>query len=745
MREGQARGRAVFGGALMATAVLPPQTARPATGRRTPPPPPRRRRRPLRLLRIVVLWMLLAVVVGGVAFGAGLLAAPADLSTSPPAKAALLLDAGGALVATITSPQVREEIAASDIPDAMRQAMVAAEDERFFDHNGVDPMSVLRAASNDLSGSRTQGGSTITQQYVKNTYVGSERNAARKIREAALAVRLEHQLSKQEILTRYLNTLYLGNGTYGIQAAAKYYFGVPAKALTLAQASMLAGMAPAPSVWNPVRSLSAARSRQLYTLNRMVANGYISSQEASDAYRTVPAILEDQGRPDVTATVAPEFADLVGAELRRSVGDDQLFRGGLRVTTTLDLDLQKAAVAALTQVLPNPKDPEAAIVAIDPRTGDIKAIATRPDAPYQRKRSFDLATSAERSSGSTIKPFTLAAALMAGKSVDDAYVAPHCKNIPNPGGKPDPYRVCNSPDEEVPVGPITLRRAMEQSVNTVYAPLADEIGQDKIRDVAIAAGLGPARNIGTNKAMALGVPVTPLSVAHSYATLLAHGVRRDVRSVLAIRSGGSGSADAGTVVRQEPADPKGVQAIPAEVADQVTDVLKGVVDRGTGTAAKQDFPVYGKTGTTDHTTNAWFVGCTHELCVATWMGYRDESLPDKTPHAMVGVEGVPEVYGGTLPAQIFNHVVDNYLAAHGSGPALFPAPVPTPPPPPPPVRKRQPVKRAPAPVASKPASPGVPGSPVPGAPVAPLPGAPPPAPVPAPKAPPPVVTKGPGP
>lgn len=677
---------------------------------------------------MLLAWLTVAVLVGALAFAGGLLAAPADLSTQPPPKSALLLDGNGALVATITSPQVREEIPATEIPDAMRQAMVAAEDERFFNHSGVDPMSVLRAAGNDLAGSHTQGGSAITQQYIKNTYVGSERNAARKIREAALAVRLEHQLPKQGILTRYLNTLYLGNGTYGIQAAAKYYFGVPAKQLTLAQAALLAGMAPAPSIWNPVRNMPAARSRQLYTLNRMVTNGYISSQEASDAYRLAPVILADQGRPDVSATVAPEFADLVEAELRRDVGDDQLFRGGLRVTTTLDLDLQKAAVAALTQVLPNPKDPEAAIVAIDPRTGDLKAIATRPEAPYQRKRSFDLATSAERSSGSTIKPFTLAAALMAGKSVDDTYYAPPCKTIPNPGGKPDPYRVCNAPGEEVPAGTISLRKAMELSVNTVYAPLADEIGQDKVRDVAVAAGLGPARNIGTNKAMALGVPVTPISVARAYGTLVAHGVRRDTRSILAIRSGGSGPADAGTVVRQEPTEPKGEQAIPVDVADEVTDVLKGVVDRGTGTAAKQEFPVFGKTGTTDHTTNAWFVGCTRELCVATWMGYKDESLPDKSPHAMVDVEGVHEVYGGTLPAQLFSHVLDNYQAAHGAGPGLLPTPAPTPPPV---VRNRVPARpKAPVPVPAKPGVPGPPGAPVPPAPGAPTAGAPPPAPKP---------------
>jgi membrane peptidoglycan carboxypeptidase len=602
-----------------------------------------------------VLWTVILLTVGVGAFGVGLFTAPVDLTVPPPTKAALILDGAGQLIATIRPPQTQEEVSGEDVPVVMRQAIVSAEDEHFFDHAGVDPRAIARALVRDVTGSTTQGGSTITQQYVKNVYVGSERTPLRKLREAAIAVRLEQRMSKDDILTQYLNTLYLGNGLYGVQAAAKYYFGVPIQQVSRAQAAMLAGIAPAPSAWNPATNFEAARSRQLYTLNRMVANRYLTVQEASDAYRVPPVLKVEKAQPETT--IAPEFRDLVETQLRRDLGDQQLFRGGLRVTTTLDSDLQKALVQAVADVVPKPTDPQAAAIAIDPRSGDIKALTTKRDGGYSRN-GFNLATQAARSTGSVIKPFTLAAALENGASVNDRYDAPQCITIPNPGGTPNPYRPCNAEPEEV--GTYSLRTAMELSVNTVYAPLARDVGLRKVMDAAGAAGLAPPANLKTNLANSLGVEVTPISVATAYSTLVNHGVRHDPRTVLAIRSGGSGGADAGDIVREEPAAPAGQQALPADVADTVRDVLRGVVDRGTGTAARQDFPVYGKTGTTDDFTNAWFAGCTPELCLVTWMGYNSESLPSGQPNSMRNVEGVGTVMGGTLPAQVFAQALANY-------------------------------------------------------------------------------------
>ena len=590
------------------------------------------------------------------AFTAGLLAAPVDVTEPPLPKAALVLDASGAhLVDTIRSPEQREEVAGTAMPVVLRSAVVAAEDERFFSHKGVDPFALVRAGFHDITGGHVEGGSTITQQYVKNVYTGSQRTFLRKIREAALAIRLEERLPKSEILTRYLNTLYLGNGTYGVQAASKYYFGVPVQhldcpnarctthdqTLALARAALLAGMAPAPSVWNPVHDRHAARVRQLYVLNRMVTLGMVTPTQASAAYGSdLPRIVKANAAPP-SNTIAPEFSDIVREQLRKTYGDQQLFRGGLRVTTTLNWTLQQAVVAAVKDVLPSPSDPEAAVVAIDPRNGNLVALTTKRDGGYHRD-GYDLATDAARSTGSVIKPFTLAAALEAGHSLTEGHYSPHCTTVHKKDYQP--WRVCNAEASEG--GFFTLRTGLIYSVNTLYGPLANEVGQDKVRAVAIDAGLEPTKNIGVNPAMALGVEVTPISVARAYGTFADHGVRHDVRMVLKVREGGNGGADSGALISSVPDSPSGQQVIPKRVADTVDSVMLDVVNQGTGTAARQPFPVFGKTGTGEQFWDAWFVGCTPTVCIATWMGY------DK-PRPMRGVEGQREVFGGTLPAEIF--------------------------------------------------------------------------------------------
>jgi len=282
----------------MSTPVQDPHAVVTAVARRRTRSARLRRRR-----RQVVLWLVLAAVAGTVTFGAGLLAAPVDYTFQPEApQAVLLLDMHGRPFATIRSPQNEDPVTSDQIPVVMKDAIVAAEDERFFAHSGVDPLAAVRALWRDVSGASLQGGSTITQQYVKNVYTGDQRTALRKLREASLAVRLEQHLSKDQILTRYLNTLYLGNGTAGVQAASRFYFGVPitqldinpatgqpgdagmdGPTLALARAATLAGMAPAPSVWNPLHDRKAARVRELYVLNRMIANKMISPQQASAA------------------------------------------------------------------------------------------------------------------------------------------------------------------------------------------------------------------------------------------------------------------------------------------------------------------------------------------------------------------------------------------------------------------------------------------------------------------------------
>jgi penicillin-binding protein 1A len=646
----------------------------------TPPPDPQavvaavaeRRTRSARLRRRrrqVILWFVVAGLAGTGTFAAGLLAAPVDYSFEPQApQAVLLLDNHGRPFATIRSPQNEEPVTSKQIPAVMKNAIVAAEDERFFAHKGVDPLAAVRALWRDVSGARLQGGSTITQQYVKNVYTGDQRTALRKLREASLAVRLEQHLSKDEILTRYLNTLYLGNGTAGVQAASRFYFGVPITqldynpatgrtdpALALARAATLAGMAPAPSVWNPVHDAKQARIRELYVLNRMIANHLISPQQASTAYGDALPKIVAQSEPDAP-TVAPEFRDMVEQRLKETFGanyDNEMFdSGGVRVRTTLDLDLQKAANQAIRQVLKSPGDPEAALAAIDPRTGDIRAIAQKTDKPYQ-KSGLVLANGIYRNSGSTIKPFTLAVALQHGHTLDEPAYAPECITVVSAVH----YRPCNA---ERGSSYQTLRSALVGSINTVYAPLAVKLGLNNVIGLAHTAGmdLGRIDHLTPSQpypSYSLGVPTNALGEADAFGTLVNHGVHHVPNSLLQVQSAGDGN-----VFDNRHRGP-GTRVLPKKIADAVTGVMGDVVDHGTGTVARQPFPVFGKTGTTDNFLNAWFTGCSPTLCISVWMGYDKEYLHHgKVPHSMKGVEGQREVFGGTLPAEIFAKTFSNY-------------------------------------------------------------------------------------
>ncbi len=632
---------------------------------------------------------ILALLVGTGTFIGGLLAVPVDFAVAPPPTVAVLLAADGRQLATISPPEKRELVKAEEIPQVMRDAIISAEDERFLQHRGVDLLAIGRAAFRDLTDTGTaQGGSTLTQQYVKNAYVGNERTALRKIREAALAIRLERRLSKEEILTDYLNALYLGNGLYGVQAASKYYFGVPVKdhdlnersrqrdpSLGLARAAMLAGLAPAPSAWNPVKDFATARVRQQYTLNRMVVGRLISPQQANDAFQHDVKPLRES--PPAPKNLAPEFVDYVTNKIKKdpTYDEDLFFRGGLQVKTTVDLDLQQAFAQALEEVLPAPTDPQAAMVAVDFRSGDIKAMSTKRRVPervdnttgkttrkpitgYEQRFGFNLATNAQRSSGSTIKPFTLAEALSQGQTLQTSRYGPSCLSLANPGGTPNPYRFCNSDPSEA--GRYSLRRAMAHSVNTVYLPLAKEVGRAKVAALAERAGLsGRIKSGNLSFGIGAGVEVTPLSQAVAYGTFANAGVHVSPRSFTEIRSGASGT-DPGQVLQK--AGTKRNRVLRPQVAADVVTALTDVVQSGTATLARQPFPVFGKTGTTNDSTDAWFIACIPDqsLCVATWMGYEDTVCESTKTHVvgtscggMKGLYGHKQVYGGTLPAKLF--------------------------------------------------------------------------------------------
>ena len=676
-----------------------PAAARPPvrTGQVRRPVRVSRRRRRGRALARTVLVLVLTLLVGATTFVGGLLAAPFDERAVPPApKSVLLLAQDGTQFATVRPPQRREVVKAEQIPDVMRKAIMAAEDKGFLDHKGVDPIATMRAAFRDLTGGRRQGGSTITQQYVKNAYVGNERTLLRKVREAAIAVRLENRKDKEDILTDYLNVLYLGNSVYGVQAASRYYFGVDVQDLdldetpgrggardpnlALARAAMLAGMAPAPSAWNPVKDFATAKVRQRYTLNQMVAAGWIDSADASRANRRdVTPVRETPPEPPTTA---PEYADHVTAQLRREYAgekEDLLFRGGLRVTTPLDPTMQEAMARALREVLPDADDPQAAAVAIDIRNGDVKAMSTLRRIPprvrddgsvTERVDGYDrgglnLATNAFRSAGSTIKPFTLAVALQKGMTLDTRRAAPACNSIPDRTEPDGVYSPCNS-GESGYRGRITLRQALAGSVNTVFVPLAIEVGRAEIKDLMLKAGVqtNPNREFATRpNSFGLGATaeVSPLSLASAYATLMNHGVHMKPRWVTSIRRG-----EDGPVIEEPEAKPVR-RALPVDVADTVVEAMSGVTKPGgTARSARQDFEVYGKTGTTNDSKDAWFVGCARSpqnLCVAVWMGYEFQDcarVQGRDCGGMDRVNGVSPVYGGTLPARIFSRTFELY-------------------------------------------------------------------------------------
>ncbi len=719
----------------MASTSAPPTRARQARLRR------RRRRRVGRLVARTLLVGLLALLVGAGTFVGGLLAAPIDLDVAPPPTPALLLADDGRQIATIEPPEKREDVKAEDIPQVMRDAIISAEDQRFLEHNGVDVLATMRAAFRDLTGTGVfQGGSTLTQQYVKNAYVDNDRTALRKIREAALAVRLEQRLSKQEIVTDYLNALYLGNGLYGVQAASKYYFGVPIKdlalnehtgqrdpTLALARASMLAGIAPAPSAWNPVKDFTTARIRQQYTLNQMVVGGHATPQEVTTAYRHDVRPLRES--PPAVPNDYPEFVDYVTDKVKKdpSYDEDTFFRGGIAVKTTLDLDLQQAFAQALREVLPDATDPQAALIAVDYTNGDIKAMATLRRAPdvvningkvvrkgvdgYQQRLGFNLSTAAKRASGSTIKTFTLAQALAEGKKLTDTRRGPKTDTIRCSGCPGGAYTYGNAGDGEGGRS-YSLASALVHSINTVYVPLANEVGREKVAKLAEKAGLAPAGDLQgpckkNSKGVVYycpparflsfgiggGVDVTPLGEALGYGTFANDGIHVNPRAFTEVRVGVKGT-DEGRVLTKVPVSGR-VRVVKSSVASDVVKTLTEVVKSGTATSVRLPVPVFGKTGTTNSSTDAWFTGClpTEKICVASWMGYEYSACSvgkdkDNNPLRVAGpcggmsnLHGVKQVYGGTLPAKAFTRaqqILEQIRAdrkARAAG--LVPAPTPT--------------------------------------------------------------------
>jgi penicillin-binding protein 1A len=560
---------------------------------------------------------------------------------------------GKRVLAVLRGSESRVLVDSADITPVMKQAIVAIEDRRFFEHQGVDIHGIARAVWQDIRNKKVvQGGSTITQQFVKNTYVKSSRTISRKLKEAALAWQLEQVWPKDRILTAYLNTIYFGNGAYGIEQAARVYFGHGSSTLTLAEAALLAGIPSDPSLYNPVTNPKTTHRRRREVLQAMLDQHDITYNEFRLANRTPLPKAEDVHLPG-TRGPAQYFVDYVKQQLVDRYGSGKVFGGGLRVVTTIDLGLQEKARNAISKVLTSPDGPAAALVALDPRDGRVLAMVGGDN---YRKSQFNLAVQGERQPGSAFKPFALATALEQGISPSTVLVS---KPVSIPLGDKT-YYVHNY--EGSNLGPIDLTTATIESDNTVYAQLTRIVQPKAV--VATARRLGITSPLQGYFSIALGgEAVNPLEMARAYASF-ADGGRRVDGSIIGNRPrvivSVSGKKNA----------PKPRQVISEQNAALVNDILQQVVQTGTGTRARlpDGRPVAGKTGTTENYGDAWFVGYTPQLVVAVWVGYPNRLVP------MLSQFHGEAVAGGTLPALIWKAFMEKALPYLKDEPQSFAAP-----------------------------------------------------------------------
>jgi penicillin-binding protein 1A len=546
------------------------------------------------------------------------------------------------------------------------KATVAIEDKRYWEHGGIDPIGITRAFWADVSeGKVVQGGSTITQQLVRNLYISRERTFTRKLREACLAMKLAQSWSKQRILTAYLNQIYYGSQAYGVEAASQTYFSKPARRLTLSQAALLAGLPQAPTRYDPFANPTAARARRKQVLRAMFSTGAISRRQYRKAVRNHSLHLKAGELYEKIRQ--PYFFSYVREELVRAYGEAKVRHGGLRVYTTIDPRLQRAAREAITSTLYLSNDPAAALVAIDPSTGAIRAMTAV--SPGRARNQFNLIADAHRQAGSTFKTFVLATAIEQGLNPASTYYlsAPlDCSTDPCYSDKP--WHV-ETYDHHYS-GSSSVESATLRSDNTVYARLTMDVGADNVAEMATRLGVRtpfPPRAI-VRRIPSLGIgsiAVTPLDMASAYATLAARGVYSKPMAITkVVLPKGQPDTKAGW------GRPEQKQVLSPGVAYEVTRILQENILSGTGTAANFGKPAAGKTGTTENHADAWFCGYTPQLEATVWMGYQAGEIP------MLDVHGIA-VAGGTFPAEIWRGFMEQALADKPARNFLLPNTWPT--------------------------------------------------------------------
>src|SRR5919197_1315390 len=546
--------------------------------------------------------------------------------------------ADGRRLGFIESTDLRTPIPDRMIPCVAKRATVAIEDQRFYQHGGVDPEGILRAAIRNLgSGKTLQGGSTITQQLVRNLYISPERTFARKIKEAKLAEELESKHSKRWILDTYLNSVSYGTvggqSAVGLQAASRLFFDKPAKDLTLADAALLAGLPQAPSRYNPFLEPKLALARRNDVLGEMVKQKLIPAQVGVKAMQRPLGVKQNSY---YTAKRESYFFDYGKQELIDRYGANTVRKGGLKVYTTVDLDLQKAARKAIAGQLYEPGDPASAIVSIDPRTGYIRAMAS---SGKYGKNKFNYAAQGHRQPGSTAKVWVLMTALRRGVDPQSTSYDSHPLDLTTPFG---PWRVQTYSHSYG--GNMTLTEATLHSDNTVYAQMDLDLGPKQVRKTAYDLGIRthlnayPAEGLG-----GLRLGVSPLEQTNAFATIASGGI---LHRPIAIRKVRFPDGKVDNLGRTH-----SVRVFKDSTTYKATQILEKNIHQGTGTAADIGCPAAGKTGTTDSFSDAWLVGFTPHLTTGVWVGYPNQRV------SMTNVHGI-EVAGGTFPARIWHDYME---------------------------------------------------------------------------------------
>lgn len=595
-------------------------------------------------MRRIFLGFIILILVMATGIGCGFLTA--SMNTKPdiaedirPPASSHIYDIDGKEIAIVHAAENRDPVKINQIPADLQHAFIAVEDNRFYEHSGIDVRGILRALWANVSGRTiSEGGSTITQQLAKNAYLTQDRTLKRKMQEVFLALQLERQYTKQEILEMYLNQIYFGQGAYGVQAAAKTYFGKNVEDLSLNECAMLAGIPKSPNYYSPFNNLKAAQERKATVLDQMAKYHYITQPTANSTAKA-DVVLAPASKPEGPSS-ASYFIDYVTQILVDHYGADAVYKDGLKIYTTIDMDMQRAAEATIDNILPDYgadgngiMQPQMALVSIDPHTGYIKAMVGG-----RGTDQFNRATMAERQPGSAFKPFVFIAALENDFSpstiIDDSPIT-----IGDWSPQNDSRRFS---------GKVTMRTVATYSMNVPTVKIAQKLGMDKPIYYAQEMGIttfvldGPTNDRNLSSALGgLTKGVTPLELTSAYGTFANNGVHVDPIAIIKVLDRN------GKIIEQ--AEPQEHSVVSAESAAALTSMLQDVITSGTGTRANIGRPAAGKTGTTSDYHDAWFVGYTPDLVTGVWVG-------DDNNNSLDGMGG------GTVPATIWRSFMESAVA-----------------------------------------------------------------------------------